>query len=287
MPPLEITPYNDSSSIRLSHYLPEEDDQELTSSSSSISELFFEIMFCSSLATSTTNKIQRRSSLDHTVSIDFTKAPPMELKNESTATSSTPALARSLYVRSKLAEWLPIHLRYSKLELMYSTAHDGRCLKSLYNKVESSRHTIMLLEPMSGAGPSNKQLVGMYASTSWHESNKVYGDGMCFLFRIDEENPELTQCWHWNPPLLSRIDDDDDDDSTISGNSLALYEQFQVSTDNFLAMGGSEDASNGLRLNQDLTRAASSSALGFANDPLAGKLFDVGLVEVYEITSHY
>ena len=86
---------------------------------------------------------------------------------------------------------------------------------------------------------------------------------------------------------MSYTDDNDDDDSTISGTSLALYEQFQVSTDSFLAMGGSEDASNGLRLNQDLTRAASSSALGFANDPLAGKLFDVGLVEVYEITSHY
>jgi hypothetical protein len=52
-------------------------------------------------------------------------------------------------------------------------------------------------------------------------------------------------------------------------------------------MGGNQDGSAGLRLNEDLTIGESSPAAGFENEPLHGVgvgnggIFDVGLVEVY------
>ena len=66
----------------------------------------------------------------------------------------------------------------------------------------------------------------------------------------------------------------------------ALIETFQVSTDEFLSLGGNDEGGAGLRLNEDLTRAESSKADGFDNEPLlpnVGGMFEVGLVEVYQL----
>ena len=125
-------------------------------------------------------------------------------------------------VRKKLAEWLPYGLRYtSDLQLVYSTNIHGRSLGMFYDclaeerqqqqyissipsSTSKSNHTILLMEVLLPATPPSssttmvttttgkkKRLtVGMYASQRWHRTNKVYGDGRCFLFRIAEEETE-------------------------------------------------------------------------------------------------
>jgi hypothetical protein len=75
--------------------------------------------------------------------------------------------------------------------------------------------------------------------------------------------------------------------SDAANNRIALLEQFMVGTRTYISMGGNQDGSAGLRLNEDLTIGESSPAAGFENEPLHGAgvgnggIFDVGLVEVY------
>jgi hypothetical protein len=239
---------------------------------------------CFSPITDTTKSRTSIHDVFRELDIPMTIPVSMELKEPSRPPSSRgdfcqdiarPMLARPTYVRSKLAEWLPFSLKFNKLDLLYSTSHHGRSLESLYNKVGSAQHTIMLLEPMDGS-----TMVGMYASHPWHKSRNAYGDGRSFFFRIDEYAPHLTQCWHWHQPNHCCLSCED-----ISIAEISLLEQFQVSTNNFLSMGGNKDGSSGLRLNNDLTIAESAPAVGFDNLPLAGDLFEVGLLEVYQITS--
>lgn len=202
-------------------------------------------------------------------------------------------LARPATIRANLAQWLPRSLLSYKLDLLYSTNVHGRSLSMLYDKVQRTKRTIMLIEvlskqnqtptlPTSSTSSSSqslqqnsKQIIGMYASQAWHRSKDTYGDGECFLFSIMDVN--APKCYKWRPLSAGSFDES-------KNNDLSLQEQFMISTDKFLAMGGNAHGSSGLRLNQDLTRGESSRALGFDNDPLAGNeevYFDVGLVEVY------
>lgn len=220
-----------------------------------------------------------------------------------------PKFAESTLVRTKLAEWLPLSLRFTKLDLVFSTSHHGRTLELLYRHVAMARHTIMILEPYADTSNKKKILIGMYASHPWHPSTKVYGDGRCFLFRIvlngdnvedgkvrepekeqkeENDHPE-SHCWKWQPPDLLEFGSaasDDQDSSRKSYAEQAALETFQISTNDFLSMGGNEHGGSGLRLNEDLTKAESSSAAGFNNEPLlpgGGGMFEVGLVEIYQL----
>mmetsp|Transcript_27321 Transcript_27321/g.74738 ORF Transcript_27321/g.74738 Transcript_27321/m.74738 type:complete len:702 (+) Transcript_27321:258-2363(+) len=232
-----------------------------------------------------------------------------------------PRLAASTFVRTKLAEWLPLSLRFTKLDLVYSTSHHGRTLENVYRCLAKSRHSICVIEPFEKK--HSQYLIGMYASHTWHPSSRVYGDGRCFLFRIDLEDDKIgkniqhdenngtvdselcsggSKSWKWNPPdmldfgVVGSFDNDNDDgqSNTIfpvlqqaaSPRTTALVETFQVSTQNFLSLGGNEQGGAGLRLNEDLTKAESACADGFNNEPLlpgSGGMFEVGLVEVYQL----
>lgn len=202
-------------------------------------------------------------------------------------------LAESMVVRTKLAEWLPLSLRFTKLQLIYSTNHHGRTLENLYRHVAHARRTIMLIEPIS---TKKVMVIGMFAPQTWHPSTRVYGDGSCFLFRIVEDKIDgETQCWKWHPKELKNLLSDEivlEEESAASSTSLlnqstenatALLEQFQVGTHSYISMGGNPNGTSGLRLNEDLTKGESSPASGFDNEPLAGDLFEVGLVEVYQM----
>ena len=128
--------------------------------------------------------------------------------------------------------------------------------------------------------------VGMYASQAWRPSTRVYGDAECFLFRL----LPTAQCWKWRPRIHVLKDEDFEEHNTHSiNNATAMLEQFMVSTRTFISMGGSPDGSSGFRLNEDFTKAESSAAVGFENEPLVvvsdGDIFDVGLVEVYGLVS--
>jgi hypothetical protein len=223
-----------------------------------------------------------------------------------------PRLVASTFVRTKLAQWMPLSLRFTKLDLVFSTSHHGRTLEAFYRNVSKSTHTIMIMEPFDDPYNKHKILVGMYASHAWHPSSRVYGDGRCFLFRIvleeeentcykgdnsstgDDDKPPESKCWKWQPADLfdlgSALSDDQNDSTDASTKShasaQAALETFQISTKDFLGMGGNGKGGSGLRLNEDLTKAESSCAAGFDNEPLlpgAGGMFEVGLIEVYQI----
>jgi len=181
-------------------------------------------------------------------------------------------LAKPASVRSNLVKWLPVALKSTKLDLIYSTENDGRSLSSFYEKCKRTKHTIVLIEAMTKSS-NNKVIIGMFASQSWNVHPTSYGDGECFLFRADPD----AKCFHWTPDFSSGFDDIE---------NQVIREQFMVARNEYLAMGANADGTNGLRLDQDLNQGESYPALGFGNEPLAGenmKSFEVGTVEVYRL----
>ena len=214
-------------------------------------------------------------------------------------------LVQSVQVRQLIAQWLPLSLRLTNLNLLYSTSYHGRTLERFYEHVKHSRHTIVICELLSAApslsatdgSPSplaKPTIIGMYASQVWRISSQVYGDGGCFLFRLEPN----AVCWKWQPnrttsgsshhqtSILDHVELECDDNK--NNNEAALLEQFMVGTKDYISMGGNPDGTCGLRLNEDLTKGESSTASGFNNEPLHGKnhsssLFEIGLVEVYEL----
>lgn len=224
--------------------------------------------------------------------------PPEDPRNEPVRA----ILTQPIEHRRHLAEWLPLSLRLTNLELIFSTNHHGRMLETFYSHVKRAKHTVVLCEVLTKSNyqcssssersstnnnnnhnSNEKTIIGMYASQAWRVSNHVYGDGECFLFRLSSPKHKA-QCWTWRPRV--HVDDADFEVQGSSANAL-LFEQFMVSTHSYIAMGGSPDGSSGLRLNEDLTKGDSSSAAGFDNEPLVENesIFDVGLVEVYDLVS--
>ena len=202
-------------------------------------------------------------------------------------------LAQPTAHRILLASWLPLSLRMTKLQLLFSTNTHGRMLEMFYARVGAFKHTILLAEVfVPGAAPGTKTIIGWYASQAWRISSQVYGDGECVLFRLSPK----PKAWKWQPQGKSddfhieeedtscnNNNNDNNDSITKCARAEALMEQFQVGTANFISMGGNTDGSCGLRFNEDLTRAESAPAVGFENEPLAGVPGDleIGLVEVY------
>mmetsp|Transcript_29452 Transcript_29452/g.35859 ORF Transcript_29452/g.35859 Transcript_29452/m.35859 type:complete len:521 (-) Transcript_29452:211-1773(-) len=176
-------------------------------------------------------------------------------------------LAQNAAVRAHLAQWLPIHLRSTKLDVIFSTDCHGRSLGSFYEECRAAKHTVTLVEVLDTG-----DVIGMYASQKWRVNNQIYGDGECFLFTMAGDTPK---CYKWDPNDYSLEENEKDE---------ALMEEFMIGRRNYLAMGGGADGTCGLRLNEDLTRAESATVPCFSNEPLAGRNlteFDVGLVEVY------
>jgi hypothetical protein len=178
-------------------------------------------------------------------------------------------LAKSTIVRSHLAEWLPISLKTTKLDLIYSTEIHGRSLATFYNKCNRYKNTVILIEAVAD---NTTALIGMFASHAWNINPACYGDGECFLFRADPD----PKCFNWTPDFLG-IEDIE---------SRAIREQFMVSKSEFLAMGANSAGANGIRLDQDFKIGESYPALGFNNEPLPGhnqNKFDIGVVEAYRL----
>lgn len=182
-------------------------------------------------------------------------------------------LVEKLSVRQLLANWLPLTMRLTNLDLLYSTNYHGRSLEMFYSRVKRAKNTILLAEAYVDGG-NEPVIIGMFAPQAWHPSSRVYGDGSCFLFRVSPD----PKCWKWTPTVEQATQMDDLGD-------VALLNQFMVSRDSFISMGGNKDGSSGLRINEDLTVGESSPAAGFDNEPLhgvgKGSVFSLGLVEVY------
>mmetsp|Transcript_23743 Transcript_23743/g.36632 ORF Transcript_23743/g.36632 Transcript_23743/m.36632 type:complete len:308 (+) Transcript_23743:283-1206(+) len=177
-------------------------------------------------------------------------------------------LAKEPARRAYLVEWLPCTLRDTQIELVYSTNTHGRTLERLYANCAKAKYTIMLVEVLDTGA-----VIGFFATDVWHRSSKVHGDGGCFLFKLSP----IAKSFSWTRSSVR---------SDVFESTTALAEQFMMSTDTYLSMGGSPDGSCGLRLNEDLTKGHSDYSLTFENEPLAGNGmldFEVGIVEVYHV----
>lgn len=187
-------------------------------------------------------------------------------------------LAKNASERLSLGEFLPFAYKSTKLELIYSSNVHGRSIETFYKHCARARHTVTLIEVLNTGGT-----IGMFATETWHKSSKVYGDGECVLFRLKPD----PMSFNWTRDItksVRHLNVGTDDVADIKNE--AMLEQFMISKDNFISMGGNEDGSSGLRLNEDLSKGISSKARGFNNEPLAGNdfvEFDVGLVEVYHL----
>ena len=180
-------------------------------------------------------------------------------------------LAKPTSVRANLAKWLTTSLKSTRLDLIYSTEVHGRSLAALYKECRRTKHTIILVEAITG---DISTTIGMFASQAWVVNPSCFGDGECFLFRVDP----APKCFNWTPDVSGSFDDNIESD--------AIREQFMVARNEFIAMGANSDGTNGLRLDADLNNGESYTALGFDNEPLAGKgreRFDIGTVEVYRL----
>lgn len=226
--------------------------------------------------------------------LGLVQKPPPEFGHEQVKS----VLAQSVASRQHIAQWLPLTLRLTNMDLLFSTNYHGRTLERFYAHLKDVKHSILLCEVLQTASDANtgsaatntsgRTVVGMYASQAWRPSPQVYGDGGCFLFRLEPD----PQSWKWSPRrpkdgsrLMDQFDLENEDDGRSSKNDTALLEQFMVGTRTYISMGGNPDGSCGLRFNEDLTRGESSTAVGFDNEPLhgtgRGSVFEVGLVEVY------
>ncbi len=196
-------------------------------------------------------------------------------------------LAKNAAERFKLAEFLPFSYKSTKIDLIYSTNVHGRSVDMFYKHCARAKHTITLVEVLN-----NGATIGMFASDTWRNNPKVYGDGECVLFRL-KPNP-VSFPWQYEVPRTLRkvsskdsfSDCDSGDESLSTIQSEGRNGQFMISTSKFIALGNNGDGLSGLRLNEDLSKGSSAKAKGFNNEPLAGLEFpdfDVGLVEVYQL----
>jgi hypothetical protein len=201
-------------------------------------------------------------------------------------------LAKNASERLKLSEFLPFSYKSTKIDLIYSTNVQGRSLQMFYKHCAKAKHTIVLIEILN-----NGATIGMFATDTWRNNPKMYGDGNCFLFRLKPD----PVAFHWRHesalpkstvpesplhPNGATNEGNESDHGMGKIRSEGLNGQFMISRNNFISLGNNEDGSSGLRLNEDLSKGSSSKARGFNNEPLAGAEypeFDVGLVEVYQL----
>ena len=215
-------------------------------------------------------------------------------------------LVESVQLRQNIAQWLPLTLRLTDLNLLYSTNYHGRTLERFYDHVKYAKNTLVICEVLlprlttslkdNNVVEPRSCIIGMYASQNWHISTRVYGNGECFLFRLEPD----AICWKWQANHAARIDrttsildhvelDIEENISNDSNaNNAVLIEQFMVGTKDYISMGGNPDGTCGFRINEDLTKGESSKTDGFNNVPLhhclddqSSSMFEIGLVEVY------
>lgn len=192
-------------------------------------------------------------------------------------------LAKNAAERLSLAEFLPFSYKATKLELIYSSNVHGRSMEMFYKNCARAKHTITLVEVLNTGAT-----IGMFATDTWRNTTKVYGDGECVLFRLKPD----PVCFPWVHDITKsmRLLNVDVDESTSNMRSEVALKQFMISRGNFISMGSNEDGQSGLRLDDDLSRGSSAKARGFNNEPLAGPdlpEFDVGLVEVYHLLREF
>jgi hypothetical protein len=190
-------------------------------------------------------------------------------------------LGSSEQLRFQLAQWVPPKMQSRKLELVYASDVDGKTLSNLYAATKSAGATITLVEVLATG-----EIVGMYASHSWHAATSVYGDGTCFVCKFGGGGVK----YGWVPSSSSNGEEEEEDDDDDGDNHGS--DQFMLSTSAFMLMGGNGDGSASLKLGEDLALGFSAESSVFRNAALVEGVkardgFDTAAVEVYRFASPF
>jgi len=146
------------------------------------------------------------------------------------------------YVRSRDA--------YRDWTLLYSTEKHGISLNTMYSRVHEKGPLVVVVEDSKG------HVFGGYASEYFRPSQRYYGTGESFLFRL---HPQL-DVYPWP-----------------NTNNFFIF-----SSDHFISMGGGDAGKYGLYLDADFAKGTSGYCNTFHNQPLASsEFFECALMEIW------
>lgn len=184
---------------------------------------------------------------------------------------------KSSILNQEMAERLHAHLspaaQMEGFDLVFSTYNDGWSLHSLYEKTRNLFPCLIIIRTIES---SNDTTIGMYMSCAISPpSRSVRGDGLCFCFRLDSENP---QCYRW----VGHVED-----SVEILPSTKV--QFAICSVDYMSFGGSAaHGTNAIRLSSDLMNCTTGFSDTYCNPPLVtdgvqagGNSLKVGDVEVF------
>lgn len=169
-------------------------------------------------------------------------------------------------VAEKIREQLPMRLKtQDSWKLIYSLHEDGSSLATLFSYCRKNHHLcgerhgyLLVVESL------NNQKFGAFSSEYFHPSPRYYGNGECFVWSLNHEQP--------------------DESKQFKAYSFTGKNEFMVfSSMEFLSIGGSE-GNFGLWLDRNLCAGTTSSCATFDNEPLilgtgASKV-DFGILQV-------
>lgn len=150
----------------------------------------------------------------------------------------------------KFRDILPRQHQHSDWILAYSSYQHGISLATFYRKMaEVTSATIMIIRDTKGC------MFGCYASHPWECSDKYFGSGECFVFKL---RPELrTYLWTGKNPY------------------------FLMGKRDSIVVGGG-DGNPALWLDEDFNHGTSATSLTFGNDVLASSSdFQIDGLEVW------
>ncbi|RKP16856.1 TLD-domain-containing protein, partial [Rozella allomycis CSF55] len=109
---------------------------------------------------------------------------------------------------------------------------------------------------------SGGSIFGCFGTDTWHPQSKHYGNGQCFLWKLDCESNEV-----------------------IIYKSTGENEYFQFSEPHFISMGCS-DGNFGLYIDEQLLKGSSSKVTTFDNEILTTqKDFEIEGLEMWTFTN--
>jgi len=202
-------------------------------------------------------------------------------KNVSNYVSSDSTVLSSSMMDA-LRPYLPYCIQDNNFWLKFSMIRDGANIRTLLQKSQSSKRTLLAIETMEG------DIIGAFTSSPWRTARGYFGSCEAFVWRFPPSESSSFAKSHHSSSSVSDItgtavaahDDDDDDDNSIIENECSNIEVFHWSGKNSniqalvnenrqLVIGGgvTEDDDNYFSLLGVSSSAGSSSLL---SNPISG-----------------
>ncbi|CAM9732527.1 unnamed protein product, partial [Choristocarpus tenellus] len=75
--------------------------------------------------------------------------------------------------------WVPEILKHKRLRVVFTTEIHGYNLNLLYSHCRTVAPSLLVVEASNGA------IFGGFCSHPWQPHNAIFGNGQCFLFRLN------------------------------------------------------------------------------------------------------